>query len=77
MGAEPAVVAQGKGLILLYTLLDEPLLGPVALTTQVHRLWFQVLNHISDAGNIEAFVESVKLVSRHQRIFEQSFRHWD
>jgi len=37
MGVEGAVVARAKGLILLYTLFDEPLPGPVALTTQVHR----------------------------------------
>jgi len=77
MGAEGAVVAWAKGLILLYTLFDEPLPGPVALTTQVHHVWLQALNHISDAGNIEAYEESVKLVSRHQPIFEESFRHLD
>jgi len=38
MGAEGAVVARAKGLILLYILFDEPLPGPVALTTQVHRV---------------------------------------
>jgi len=77
MGGEGAVVAQAKGLILLYTLFDEPLPGPVALTTQVHNVWLQALNHISDAGNIEASEESVKLVSRHQPILEESFRHQD
>jgi len=54
MGAEGAVIVQAKGLILLYTLFDEPLPAPVALTTQVHRVWLQALNHISDAGNIQA-----------------------
>jgi len=39
MGAEGAVVARAKGLILLCTLFDEPLPGPVALTTQVHCVW--------------------------------------
>jgi len=77
MEAEAAIVARAKGLILLYTLFDKPLLGPVALTTQVHRMWLQALNHISDAGNIEASEESVKLVSRHQPILEQSFRRQD
>jgi len=76
-GAEGAVVAQAKGLILLYTHFDEPLPGPVALTTQVHRVWLQALNHISDTGNIEASEESVKLVSRHQAILEESFRRLD
>jgi len=77
MGAEGAVLARAKGLILLYTLFDEPLPGPVALTTQVHRVWLQALNHISDAGNIEASEESVKFVSRHQLILEESFRLLD
>jgi len=77
MGAEGAVVGRAKGLILLYTLFDEPLLGPVALTTQVHRVWLQALNHISDAENIEASAESVKVVSRHQPILEESFRRLD
>jgi len=63
MGAEAAVVGQAKGLILLCTLLDEPLPGLVALTTQVQCVWLQALNHISNAGNIEASEESVKLVS--------------
>jgi len=38
MGAEGAVVARAKGLVLLYTLFDEPLPGQFALTTQVHRV---------------------------------------
>jgi len=74
MGAEGAVVGRATGLILRYTLFDEPLPGPVALTTQVHRVWLQVLNHISDAGNIEASEESVKAVSRDQPILEESFK---
>jgi len=53
-GAEGAVVVRAIRLILLYGLFDEALPGPVALTTQVHRVWLQVLNQISDAGNIEA-----------------------
>jgi len=77
MGAEGAVVARAKGLILLYTLFDEPLPGPVALTTQVHRVWLQALNQISSAGNIEASEESVKVVSRNQPILEESFRSLD
>ena len=50
MGAEGAVVALANRLILLYTLFDEPLPGPVALTTHVHRVWLQALNHISMQG---------------------------
>jgi len=77
MGAEGAVVARAKRHILLYALFDEPLLGPVALTPQVDRVWLQALNQISDAGNIEASEECVKVVSRHQPILEESLRCLD
>jgi len=77
MGAEGAVVSWAKRLILLYTLFDQPLLGPVALTIEVRRVWLQGLNHISDTGNVEASEESVKLASRHQPILEESFRRLD
>jgi len=77
MEAEGVVVARAKGLILLYALFDEPLPGPVALTTQVHGVWLQALNQISYAGNMEASEESVKLVSRHQPVIEESFRRLD
>jgi len=70
--AAGALVARAKGLILVYTLSDEPLPEPLVLTTQVHSVWLQALNHVSDAGNIEASQESVKLVSRHQPILEES-----
>ena len=63
-GAEAAVVAMAKGLILLYIFFDEPLQGPVALRTEVPCIWLQALNHISDTRNIEASEESVKWVSR-------------
>jgi len=62
--AEAVVVARAKGVILLYTLFEEPLPGLVALTTEVNSLWLQALNHISNTGNIEASEESVKLVTR-------------
>jgi len=77
MGAEGAVVARAKRCILLYTLFDEPLPRPVALTTQVQRVWLQALNNISNAGNVEASEESVKVASRHQPIIEESFRRLD
>jgi len=44
MQAEGVVLAPAKGLILLYTLFDEPLPGSVELTTQVHRVRLQALN---------------------------------
>jgi len=77
MGPAGPVIALRKGLIVPYTLFDEPLPGPVALTPQVHRVWLQALNHISDAGNIEVSDESLKLVSRYQPTLEESFRRLD
>ena len=77
IGAEGAVVVRVKGLILLYTLFDKPVAGPVALTTQVHRFGLQALNHISDSRNIAASEESVKVLSRHQPILEEYFRRLD
>lgn len=64
-GAEAAVITRAKAHILRYTLFVDPLPGPVTLTSEVHRVWLQALNDISDAGNIEASPESIKLVSGH------------
>ena len=49
-GAEAAIVAWAKVLILRYTLFVDPLLGVVALTSEVHHVWLQALMEISDAG---------------------------
>ena len=62
-GVEAAVVTRAKALILWYTLFVDPLPGPVTLKSQVHRAWLEALDHISDAGNIEASEESIKIVS--------------
>ena len=64
-GAEVAIVAWVKVLILRYTLFVDPLLGVVALTSEVHRVWLQALMEISDAGQIEPSEESIKVVSGH------------
>jgi len=60
MRAEAAPVVQAKGLILLYTMFDDPLSGPVALMTHVHIVCLQALKYIFDTGNIEASEQSVK-----------------
>jgi hypothetical protein len=62
-GAEAAIVARAKALILRYTLFVDPLPGVVTLTSEVHRVWLQALDEISDAGKIEPSEESIKLVS--------------
>ena len=63
---EAAVVTRAKALILWYTLFVDPLPGPVTLTSQVHRAWLEALDHISDAGDMEASEESIKIVSGHR-----------
>src|SRR5437899_3134123 len=65
LGAEVAIVVQTKVLILYYILFVDPLLGIVALTSEVHRVWLQVLEEISDAGQIKPSEESIKVVSGH------------
>jgi hypothetical protein len=62
-GAEAAVVTRAKALILWYTLFENPLPRPVTLVSQVHRVWLEALNDISDAGNIGASEENIKIVS--------------
>ena len=62
-GVEAAVVTRAKARILWYTMFVNPLPGPVTLTSQVHREWLEALNHISDAENMEASEENIKIVS--------------
>jgi len=49
--------------MLQYTLFDNPLPLPVALTSQIETVWGKALATISDAGNIEPSEESVTQVS--------------
>ena len=65
-GVEAAVVTRAKALILWYTRFVDPLLGPVTLTSQVHRAWLEALDSIADAGDMEASEESIKIVSGHR-----------
>ena len=62
-GVEAAVVRRAKALILWYTLFVNPLRGPVTLTSQVHRAWLEALHHISDAENMVASEQNIKIVS--------------
>ena len=62
-GVEAAVVTRAKALILWYTLFVDPLPGPVTLTSQVHPAWLEALDHISDAEDMEASEENIKIVS--------------
>ena len=47
------------------SLFVKALLGVVALTSEVHRIWLQALEEISDVGQIESSEESIKVVSGH------------
>ena len=64
-GAEVAIVAWAKVLILWYTLFVDTLPGVVTLTLEVHYIWLQVVKEISDAGQTEPSEESIKVVSGH------------
>ena len=62
-GVVAAVGTRAKTLILWYTLFVNTLPGPVSLTSQVHRAWLEALNHLSNAENMEASEENIKIVS--------------
>jgi len=63
-GAEAAVIVRAKTPLLWYTLFVNPLPAPSVLMSEVHRVWLKALEDISDAGNIEPWVQSTKKVSR-------------
>ena len=62
-GPKAAVILRAKTLILLYTLFVNPLAAPAVLMSEVHRIWLKALVDISDPGNIEPSVASIKIVS--------------
>ncbi len=62
-GVEGEIVGVAKYLILQYTLFDEPLADPAALTSAVYRIWSHAQDEIADAGNIEPSEKSLDIVS--------------
>jgi len=56
-------MVRAKTLILWYTLFVNPLPAPAELMSKVHRVWLKALEEISNAGNIEPVVASLKIVS--------------
>jgi len=62
-GAEAGIIVRAKTLILWYTLFVNPLPAPSVLMSEVHRVWLRALENISNAGNIEPSVASIKIVS--------------
>ena len=63
VGAEAAVIVRAKTLLQWYTLFVNPLPAPAVLMSEVHRAWLKALDDISNAGNIEPSVASIKIVS--------------
>jgi len=63
--AEAAVIVRAKTVILWYTLFRNPLPAPAILMSEVHRVWLKALENISNAGNIEPSVASIKIASGH------------
>ena len=64
-GAEAAVIVRAKTLIPWYTLFVNPVPAPAVLMSEVHRVWLKALENISDTGNIEPSVPSIKIASGH------------
>ena len=54
---------RAKTLILLYTLFVNLLLAPAELMSEDYCVWQKAREDISDAGNIELSVASIKIVS--------------
>ena len=53
---------RAKTIIQWYTLFVNPLPAPAVLMSEVQRVWLKALEDISDAGNIEPSVASIKIV---------------
>jgi len=62
-GAKATVIVLAKTLILWYTVFVNPLPAPTVLMSEVHSVWLKAREDISDAGNIEPSVASIKIVS--------------
>jgi len=61
--AEATVIVRAKALILWYTMFVNTLLAPAVLKSEVQRVWLKPLEDISNSGNIELGVASIKIVS--------------
>ena len=63
-GVEGEILGMVKTLMLHYTLLVHALPNPVALASKVHSIWSRAQDEIADAGNIEPWPKSIKVVSQ-------------
>jgi len=61
-GVEGEILGVAKDLRLQYTLYVNPLLNPVALTSEVHSVWSRAQDEIADSGNIEPSSKSIDIV---------------
>jgi len=63
-GVEGEILGVAKDLMLQSTLYVNPLLNPVALTSEVHSVWSRAQDEIPDARNIELSSKSIDIVSQ-------------
>ena len=62
-GIEGEILSILRTLIFRYTQFVDPLPNPIALTSEVYRLWNTAKDEIGDAGNIERSEKSIHIVS--------------
>ena len=60
---EGEIVGVGKYLMIQYTLFEEPLADPAALTAAVHRVWSHAQDEIADSENMEPSEKALYIVS--------------
>jgi len=63
-GVEGHILGLAKDLMLQYPLSLNPLPNPVAVTSEVQRVWSRGPDEIADAGNIEPSSKSIDIVSQ-------------
>ena len=63
-GVEGEILGVAKNLMLQYTIYINPLPNPVALISEVHSVWSDAQDQITDAGNIEPSWKSIDIVSQ-------------
>jgi len=64
IGVAGEILGVAKDLMLQYTLYVNPLLNPVALTSEKHSVWSGAQDELADTGNIEPSSKSIDIVSQ-------------
>ena len=62
-GIGEEILSVGKTLIFSYNLFIDPLPNPIALTSEVYRVWNRAKDEIADTGNIEPSEKSIQILS--------------